>query len=245
MEPGPSSTTLDGSAFGDSFTEPTAGKSFTEAVQTGTDDLLIFAPHGGAIETGTSDQLATIDTELTILGTPAAVWDAQGTWGSGQTHRRWHVTSEDINTVSFPGLDHLVDTYTTWPHALALHGFTWDETTDTATWKRGIVIGGRASLTHKQTIKDAIEDEVGVGVISFVLTNTAGADVAIAGLDGNLGSFAKVSELRGTSTQNIVNRLSPTGGIQIEQSRGVRDNVTLAEQVAIGLANALHDLATP
>lgn len=44
------------------------------------------------------------------------------------------------------------------------------------------------------------------------------------------------SELRGAATDNVVNVLSPTGGIQLEPSRGVRE--TYKSRFAIGVANA-------
>jgi hypothetical protein len=234
----PSSTSLDGAAFGSSFQEPMAGKSFKETVETGTADLLIFAPHGGSIEVKTSAELATAKNRLITLGTTPAVWDAQGTWGSNQTYRRWHITSGDIHPASFPGLDYLVARYTTFPHAFAFHGFNWDETD--AGFKRGIVIGGRASLADKLAVKNAIEAEAGTGVISFYVADGSG-NCSFPGPDGDLAAFSDLAELRGVSADNIVNRLSPAGGIQIEQSRGVRETA-LATGVATGVANALHDL---
>ena len=233
----PSSTTVDGAAFGSSFTEPMAGKHFKEFVTTGSADLLIFAPHGGNIEVGTSTQLAAVKSRLNTLGVTPAVWDAQGTWGSNQTFQRWHITAPDINTVSFPGLDHLEDTYTTFPHAAALHGFSWDETVAT---KRGIVIGGDAPLADKLAVKAAIEAEVGAGIIAFYIGDDGG-DLNFAGLDGSLATFSGVGGLRGTANDNLLNRISPNGGIQLEQSKGIRETA-LAADVALGLANALNNL---
>lgn len=237
----PSSTSLDGAAFGASFTEPMADKSFKETVETGTAKLLIFAPHGGSIELKTSVELATAKSRLIALGTTPAVWDAQGIWGNNQTYQRWHITSGDINPASFPGLDHLVARYSTFPHALAFHGFSWNETS--ASFKEGIVIGGRASLADKLAVKAAIEAEVGTGVISFYVADGSG-DHSFPGPDGDLAAFPDLAELRGVSADNIVNRLSPAGGIQIEQSRGVRETTLLATGVATGAANALHHLVT-
>jgi phage replication-related protein YjqB (UPF0714/DUF867 family) len=234
----PSSTLLNGAAYGASFMEPLGGKSFKETVETGTANLLIFAPHGGSIELGTSDELATAKSRLIALGTTPAVWDAQGIWGNNQTYQRWHITSGDINPASYPGLKNLVKTYATFPHAFAFHGFSWNEAKDS--FKLGIVIGGRASLGDKLTVMNEIEAAVGTGVISFHIADGSG-DRSFPGTDGDLAAFSGLAELRGVSADNIVNRLSPAGGIQIEQSRGVRET-TLATHVATSVADALHSL---
>jgi len=234
----PSSTTIDGTVQPGSFTEVSATKSFKELVTTGSAELMIFAPHGGAIEEETSDELASLASELTSLGHVPAVWDAQGIWGSGQTYRRWHITAPDINRESYPGLDYLMDTYGTFPSAVALHGFTWDpETTDPATWRFGIVIGGSASVADKELVRQRIVDEVGADAISFVIADAAGDTNHPDGPDGSLMAFSKYTELRGIAGDNILNVLAPSGGIQLEQSRGVRE--TYATEVATGIANAL------
>jgi hypothetical protein len=239
----PSSTTVDGAAFGSSFTEPGgASKSFKEIVTTGSSAALIFAPHGGNIEEETSVQLATLKSRLNVLGHTPAVWDAQGLWGSGQTFRRWHVTAPDVNPESFPGLDHLVGLHGTFPRAVALHGFTWNDesATNSSTWRYGIVIGGRASVADKQAVMNAIVAQVGANQISFAIADPAGDLDFPNGPNGSVMAASGYSGLRGVATDNVLNVLSPTGGIQLEQSRGVRE--TYKSQVATGVANALSDL---
>ena len=239
----PSSTTVNGAAFGSSFTEPGgSGKSFKEIVTTGSSEALIFAPHGGNIEEETSAELATVKSRLVTLGHNPAVWDAQGVWGSGQTFRRWHITSPDINPDSFPGLDHLVGLYGTFPYAVALHGFTWnsESATDATTWRYGIVIGGRATVAEKQAVMNAIVAQVGANKISFAIADPAGDVDFPNGPNGSVMAASGYSELRGVATDNIVNVLSSAGGIQLEQSRGVRE--TYKSQVATGVANALSTL---
>jgi phage replication-related protein YjqB (UPF0714/DUF867 family) len=237
----PSSTTIDGAVQPGSFTEVGATKSFREIVTTGSDELMIFAPHGGNIEEETSDELASLASELTALGHCPAVWDVQGLWGSGQTSRRWHITAPDINRESFPGLDYLMDTHGPFPYAVALHGFTWDpETADPVTWKFGIVIGGSATVEEKELVRQRIVEEVGAGAISFVIADAAGDTNHPDGPNGSLMAFSKYTELRGIAGDNILNLLAPGGGIQLEQSRGVRE--TYATEVAVGIANALDEI---
>lgn len=213
------------------------------AVATGDGELLLLAPHGGNVEEQTSAQLATLRGELEALGHSPSAWDAQGTWGDGQTLRRWHVRATDVNPASFPGLDHVVGLYSTFPRAVALHGFVWDgeRAADPGTLRYGIVIGGRAPFAEKMAVKDAIVAEAGAGRISFVIADRAGNASYPHGPSGNLAAYAKYSELRGVAADNLVNRLSPAGGIQLEQSRGVRE--TFASEVAVGIANALDQMA--
>jgi phage replication-related protein YjqB (UPF0714/DUF867 family) len=202
---------------------------------------MVFAVHGGNIEEETSDELAVLASALTADSHAPSVWDAQGLWGSGQTFRRWHITAPDINRESFPGLDHLMDTHGTFPYAVSLHGFTWDpETTDPATWRYGIVIGGSATEAEKELVRQRIVDEVGPNAISFVIADASGDTDHPDGPNGSLMAFPKYTELRGLASDNILNVLAPGGGIQLEQSRGVRE--TYATEVATGVANALDEI---
>jgi len=238
----PSSTTIDGTVR-QSFEEPSHERRFEEVVETGGDDLCIFAAHGGDLELGTSAQLSRLKAELFGRGRMPTVWECRGI-GGGETCRRWHITSSEIQPASFPGFGHLLTAYPPFRSAVGLHGFRWgrrlgypDES------KRGLILGGRASKDDKLTIRAAIESEVGIrGLIAFYVADEREGDASFRGLDGDLGAFDQTPFLRGTSARNVVNRLSPAG-IQIEQSRGVRHHPILAEKVAVGIAKALAEIA--
>lgn len=217
----------------------TGSKYFKELVTSGSSSLLLFAPHGGDIEQGTSTQLATLVSELKELRstlTPT-VWDCQGDWNDGETYRRWHVHSDLISRHSFPGLDQIYRTYT---RAVALHGFTWRNGN---TNLRGIVIGGRASLADKRIIRDEIAELTG-DAIAFHVVDLGGNHENTEGEDGNLPATEDfLRPLRGIAPDNIVNRLAASNaGIHIEQSGGVRLDETLRDQVAEGIAKALDRL---
>lgn len=148
-----------------------------------------------------------------------------------------------------PCLAGLVDTYGSFTHAVALHGFDWDESTTVQL--RGIIIGGRVPRAVKQAVRAAIvaavDADLGAGTgnqIAYYIADTPLGDQNFIGADGNLALFADLGGLRGEAVNNLVNRLSAGGnnGIQLEQSRGIRENVALANAVAKGVANALAAL---
>jgi hypothetical protein len=56
-----------------------------------------LAPHGGAIEVETSDQLDVFLSELANADIVANVLDVQGFWGRSQTFERLHVTAPSIH----------------------------------------------------------------------------------------------------------------------------------------------------
>ncbi len=73
------------------------------------DRMLAMSPHGGNIETDTSDQVALFATTLEgSNGTPVNTWNLEGSWGDGQTFPRWHITSTMIEIASYPGLTKLL-----------------------------------------------------------------------------------------------------------------------------------------
>lgn len=90
-------------------------------------------------------------------------------------------------------------------HAVAFHGFSQNE----------IVVGGGAPLAWKAKVKDAI---------AAVLGGT-GIAVRLASESDHYG---------GDSPKNVVNRLAPQGGVQIEQPLAARQDhaVAIADAVA-------------
>jgi len=95
-------------------------------------------------------------------------------------------------------------------HAVAFHGFD-DEP--------GVLIGGTASAAVKDKVRQAIQDVLPEGL-----------HVRVATPDERYG---------GDDPSNIVNRLSPCGGIQIEQGSVPRDDHGLA------IADAVAELFRP
>jgi phage replication-related protein YjqB (UPF0714/DUF867 family) len=159
--------------------------------------LIAIAPHGGGIEDHTDEQAERV---AELLGEElASAWRGKG-WGPNGgpgAFDRWHITSTDLNPVSFPLLGSVMSRRFT--HAVAFHGFN-DEP--------GVLIGGTAPAEVKEALRQAIQDVL-----------PARLDVRVAGPDERYG---------GDDPDNIVNRLSPCGGIQIEQGAEPRDGHALA-----------------
>ena len=89
----------------------------------------------------------------------ASAWRGKG-WGPNGgpgAFDRWHITSTDLNPVSFPLLHSVMSRRFT--HAVAFHGFN-DEP--------GVLIGGTAPAEMKEALRQAIQDvlpaELGVRV---------------------------------------------------------------------------------
>lgn len=114
---------------------------------------------------------------------------------------------------SFPKLKAIYGRH--FKYAIAFHG--WDRE------KKSICIGGSVSHDLKQEFKTAIANAV----------SGSGIEVAIGGDDGG-GDKKCPLNFNGNDSDNIVNRLSTNGGIQIEQSEKARDDYgcKIAEAVA-------------
>jgi hypothetical protein len=99
-------------------------------------------------------------------------------------------------------------------HAVAFHGFN-DE--------RGVLIGGSAPSELKERVRQAIQ-----GVLPTNLK------VRVAGPDERYG---------GDDPKNIVNRLSPCGGIQIEQGATPRE--VHGQDIADAVADVFRPARSP
>jgi phage replication-related protein YjqB (UPF0714/DUF867 family) len=154
--------------------------------------LIVIAPHGGGIEHHTDEQAERV---AELLGEDlASAWRGKG-WGPNGgpgAFERWHITSTDLNAVSFPLLSSVMTRR--FAHAVAFHGFD-DEP--------GVLIGGTAPAEAKEALRQAIQDVL-----------PAELKVRVAGPDELYG---------GDDPNNIVNRLSPCGGVQIEQGADPRE----------------------
>lgn len=219
-----------------------SGKSLTEVTRVAsTDRVLIMAPHGLDTERKTSDQLAALDAALLDLHPTPSLWDCRGEWGSGETYNRWHIHSDDLAPESFTGLNALrVMFFRNFQWGIALHGFSWDESESNNVLRKGIVLGGRGPRSVKLAIKERIEAKVGTGVLSFYIADPTG-NTSFPANNLDLAAYSGIAGLRGLATANIINRLSPTGGIHIEQSLGLRLNDTLRTKVAEAIAEVLHE----
>jgi phage replication-related protein YjqB (UPF0714/DUF867 family) len=176
--------------------EALAGKKLLEQLD---DDshprgLIVIAPHGGDIEPHTDDQAEHVRDLLTDLG--VTCWRCKGWKRGGGAVARWHITSTDISTLSFPRLATVAARG--FQHAVSFHGFRDDERPD-------ILVGGAAPDSLKRVIR---------AVIVFAVAGTD-LGVEIAGVGDPLG---------GAEEANIVNRLTADkhSGIQIEQQPRAR-----------------------
>jgi phage replication-related protein YjqB (UPF0714/DUF867 family) len=234
------------------YCEPAASQSYLEkAVREADDTVVAFAPHGGNIETGTSPQAYTFASTLeTLSGTPVNVWNLEGKWGNNQTFERWHATSTSIDIASYPGLTALLPAGGQFERAVSFHGFSG--TSSAQACSSGphapnprllyqVIIGGGAVRNLKCAIAKSLDD----AMVAAGRTD----DIGIAIRDGagninipdNCGRNVSQSGLDGTHDDNIVNRLASEGGIQLEQSKVLRDDATLANLMATAAADGFAD----
>jgi phage replication-related protein YjqB (UPF0714/DUF867 family) len=156
--------------------------------------LVVLAPHGGAVEPFTDDQAEHVSALLGDLG--VTCWRCKGWKPDGGAAARWHITSTDISTASFPRLATIAGRG--FRHAVSFHGFTDDTRPD-------ILVGGAAPDPIKRLIR---------AVIASAVTGT-GLTVDVTGVGDRLG---------GAEEANLVNRLTADNnhGIQVEQQRHAR-----------------------
>ena len=110
-------------------------------------ELVVIAPHGGAIERHTDEQAERVGA---LLGCDrASVWRCKGFKLGGGAFERWHITSTDINERSFPLLKKISSRG--FACAIAFHGFS----------EADVLIGGGAPLTLKGEIAKAVERALG------------------------------------------------------------------------------------
>lgn len=236
-------------ATNQNFVEPIPNKHLEEAVTIHNDKrVVMLVPHGGKIESGTSEQGVTFVSAMENPQGPQAppaqdvnVWDVDGKFGDNQTHERFHITSTDIRPEGYPGLDQLLDdqeplfdaaTSRHFEYAVAFHGF--DSKLD-----YGIILGGAVDQEIRCYIAAAIEAEtVGThiaGQIRYLIPDHDNANNNVE-VRGFVGTFGNLSGLAGHSPLNIVNWISAgvdsnnneeiiaDGGIQLEQSNCVRQD---------------------
>ncbi len=235
------------------YANPTGevGQQFEEYVQIESEkDMVLLVPHGGAIETEVSDVIPRLLNSAGSYNLDPSVWEARGHWGSGQTHRRWHITAGDVHAPSFPGLQDLLDepdydTGQPFRWALALHGYTGRVLTldpatpslqnDTSGAFYGIIIGGQAHADTKCYLALAIRDRLlsrrnDVAITVYYGSSSNPSKYEVPGL----GGVIKTGGFTGLASSNIVNRLAPGGslqhgGIQVELSQSLRNDATWSD----------------
>lgn len=177
--------------------EAEANGGFVERVVVGgSRELAVLAPHGGDIERDTDVQAHHVGMGLTALD--PWVWICKGWRPGGRAHSHWHITSTDISPASFPLLKRMIGRPFT--HAVSFHGF------DIVSFPGDdIRIGGLAGNPLKAAMRDEIEQELRRNDKPWTV-----------------GVVRRGEQLSGMDPENIVNRLAPSGGLQIEQSRGAR-----------------------
>lgn len=119
-----------------------AAGEFVERVLDGDDGLVALAPHGGHVEPGTDAQAR----HLAERG--ATAWYCAGWWPGGGAFDRWHVTSNDTDPRSFPGLATVANR--SFDRAVSFHGWTRD----------GVGVGGGAPRAVRERVRDAVDAAV-------------------------------------------------------------------------------------
>lgn len=255
--PSETTTTVDGGAPSvvEHFCEPHA-HAFTEEVHISSEKTFaLLVPHGGDIEPRTGEQVPTISSTLSgIWYVHASTWETGGTWfGGDHESEHWHITSKDTGDSGFPGLADLLDEppfdgQRAFQYVASLHGMKFS--------KEGLVIGGRAHREAKCLIASRIRERLAAegedlpAVYVWNYDKDLAESIEVAHTDGTLitGERGSNPGLSGTSSSNVVNRLSPNadgaagyGGIQIEQSLSLRAD-GYRDLVAEEIAHAFGEL---
>jgi len=190
-----------------------ADQQLTETV-TAAGDIAVIAPHGGAIERRTAEQVALVSADERLQ---LDTWVCVGR-GLNQ-NPRLHITSDDISEQSFPGFRDLLER----EHSMAVsfHGFT-SVTNPYTGAALDVIVGGQFDLDGRDEIADRIRHRLPADPEYRVFVTTSCRD-----------------PFSGLSPGNVVNRLSDAGGVQIEQSQRLRQSVKATRLVAQAIVEAL------
>ncbi|HEX3556301.1 MAG TPA: hypothetical protein VIA62_24040 [Thermoanaerobaculia bacterium] len=232
-----------------SYCEPDAAGSLKEyGVNAADDRVAALAPHGGATESGTSDQLTPFVTTLNAApySVPVSTWDVQGKWEDDQTAKRWHATATTISEASSPALQAVLNqpqfnaaAGRAFRFVVAFHGFSAQ-----TSGAIEVSLGGRAAQSTKCLAVHYIQDALVAAnldrhEIAFIIHDPVAGILDVP--DKNNHTVSR-RDLAGTDTSNIINRLAADGGIQLEQSKAVRESLKLSNAIATGTAKALGEL---
>lgn len=176
---------------------------FLDETSTTHSKVVFCAPHGGMVENYTDEMAQWAYNRVAAASKEASAWYCIGHQDTIGAYDAWHITSTDISRNSFPYLNDIGDR--AFDHAVSFHGYG----------EADIAIGGNASSTVKNEVKQAIEGVVGNDYDVVIVTS---------------GSYS------GTSASNFVNWLTDggTGGVQVEIPSGARSSYgqAIAEAVA-------------
>ena len=112
--------------------------------------IVCCAPHGGIIENYTDEQAEWMYTRLTSHHSKnASCWRCAGWQSAIGAYDAWHITSTDIDPVSFTLLNSIKNR--NFSYAVSFHGFSEDS----------IMVGGGVSVTLKCAVAMAISSVVG------------------------------------------------------------------------------------
>ena len=178
--------------------------------------VAIVAPHGGFIERATDTQARRVATDERLQ---ANVWVCRGR--AGDAFRRWHITSDDLSEQSFPGLEALLATRH--DYAVSFHGFDAHDGLD-------VIVGGRVDHTIKERVQQQLEPG-----LSSLLRRPAAVLLATSTSD----------PFPGLARDNVVNRLTQAGGLQIEQAAVVRSTHTAPALIADIVIDVLAEQRRP
>jgi phage replication-related protein YjqB (UPF0714/DUF867 family) len=189
------------------------------------DGLIVLAPHGGDIEPFTDDQAEHVRSLLADVG--VSCWRCKGWKPDGGAVARWHITSTDISSVSFPRLA-TVDGRG-FRHAVSFHGFTTEDAD-----RPDVLVGGAAPDPLKRVVRAVIA-------------------AALAGTELRVGIAGPGDPLGGDEERNLVNRLTADRrhGIQIEQQPLARNGTVPGstsprwQAIAAAVADVYRVLLTP
>ena len=178
----------------------------------GDDWLAVLAPHGGNIERRTDQQAEQLAMDPRLRRRTPSLWRCRGT--GADAFDRWHITSTDISEHSFPALGLLATNRFT--HAVAFHGYDVDPKPGAR--PLDVIVGGRATRALKTRIRDEIRTAV---------PRELAETVDLAPARHPLGA---------RQPENLVNRFTRAGGVQIEQSPAARVHW---QEIAAAVAAAL------
>jgi phage replication-related protein YjqB (UPF0714/DUF867 family) len=175
--------------------------------------VAVLAPHGGQLEDPTEIQLNRVVRDPRFS---ASRWACLGQ--GGDEDKRLHITSDDLSEHSFSGLGALLAVRHR--YAVSFHGFK------TVPNGYQVIVGGGADETDKK-----FRDDVAAGIKN---------QLKPLGVAPGLVYVPELSteQFAGMARGNVVNRVA-TAGVQIEQSRALRNRPGAPDAVAAAVADVL------
>jgi phage replication-related protein YjqB (UPF0714/DUF867 family) len=175
--------------------------------------VAVLAPHGGQLEDPTEIQ---VDRVVRDPRFSASRWACLG--HGGDEDQRLHITSDDLSEHSFSGLGALLGVHHR--YAVSFHGFK------TVANGCQVIVGGRADETDKN-----LRDDVAARIRSRLKPLGVAPELVHV-------PRRSTEQFAGMARDNVVNRVA-TAGLQIEQSRALRNRPGAPDAVAEAVADAL------